>query len=151
MPELYFAYGANTNFDEMSRRCPVAKPFGTATLDGFRLCFKRAADIEPRVNKQVRGVLWYITERCRQALDRFEGYPLVYTRKQLSVQPDSGKRRLALTYLMTPRNFILPPDADYLQCLREGYAHFGLPDAQLNDALEHAEHHVNSPLDWNDY
>ena len=38
--KLYFAYGMNTNKDEMSYRCPSAKPLGLAVLPGYRFEFK---------------------------------------------------------------------------------------------------------------
>ena len=42
---LYIAYGSNMNRDQMSVRCPHAKPLGAYYLDGWRLVFRGVADI----------------------------------------------------------------------------------------------------------
>jgi len=55
--KLYFAYGMNTNKDEMSYRCPKAIALGKAVLPGYRFEFKSFATIIPSPKEQVEGVL----------------------------------------------------------------------------------------------
>ena len=60
--KLYFAYGMNTNQEEMAYRCPSAVPMGRAILPGYRLEFKSFATIVSDPKETVEGVLWTITE-----------------------------------------------------------------------------------------
>ena len=79
---LYFAYGSNINLDQMSHRCPDAKPLGPVTLDNYELLFRGSpggsgfATIAPCEGSQVQGLLWEITPRCERALDFYETRPL---------------------------------------------------------------------------
>jgi hypothetical protein len=72
---LYMAYGMNTNRRAMEARCPLAKPMGGFYLPNYRLVFRGVADIVPEDGGVVPVVLWSITGKCLQALDRLEGYP----------------------------------------------------------------------------
>ena len=87
--KLYFAYGMNTNQEEMSYRCPGARAFGRAMLPGYRLEFKSFATIVPSPTEQVEGVLWTITDTDESALDMLEGYPEFYDKKIVSVEHDN--------------------------------------------------------------
>ena len=60
MKKYYFAYGMNTNLDEMSYRCPTARPLGYATLLNHRFRFATHADVVPALESVVHGVLWEI-------------------------------------------------------------------------------------------
>ena len=42
----YGAYGSNLNKRQMSHRCPLAKPAGTAIIRDKQLCFRGVADLE---------------------------------------------------------------------------------------------------------
>ncbi len=92
MPEnLYFAYGSNINLDQMAQRCPNAEPLGVVVLNGYELQFRGnsrgagVATIAPKRGGKVYGLLWNITEKCEASLDIYEGYPRLYTKKQVSV------------------------------------------------------------------
>ena len=61
---LYFAYGANLNREEMSIRCPFAKPMGRAVLHDYKLAFRTVATVEQARGMSVSGALWMITARC---------------------------------------------------------------------------------------
>ena len=87
--KLYFAYGMNTNQEEMSYRCPGACALGKAILPGYRLEFKSFATIVPSPKESVDGVLWTITDSDESALDMLEGYPEFYDKKIVSVEHDN--------------------------------------------------------------
>jgi gamma-glutamylcyclotransferase (GGCT)/AIG2-like uncharacterized protein YtfP len=78
------AYGMNTNRRAMEARCPLAKPMGGFYLPNYRLVFRGVADIVPEDGGVVPVVLWSITGKCLQALDRLEGYPHLYTRRKIN-------------------------------------------------------------------
>jgi len=130
--KLYFAYGMNTNVEQMSIRCPTAVPMGKAILPGYRFEFKSFATIVPDADSQVEGVLWTITDIDEQALDLLEGYPEFYDKKHVKVQ--QGIDYIAMTYIMNPREQGHAPSDGYYSMVSEGYQSFGLSQQQLLDA-----------------
>jgi gamma-glutamylcyclotransferase len=131
--KLYFAYGMNTNKEEMSYRCPSAVPLGKAVLPGYRFEFKSFATIVPSPKDSVEGVLWTITDTDESALDILEGYPEFYDKKTVSVEHDN-QSYIAMTYIMGPREQGHAPSDSYYSMVSEGYQTFGLSQQQLLDA-----------------
>jgi len=131
--KLYFAYGMNTNRDEMAYRCPRAVALGKAVLSGYKFEFKSFATIVPSPTEQVEGVLWTITESDESALDILEGYPEFYDKKTVSIEHD-GQSYIAMTYIMGPREQGYAPSDGYYSMVSEGYQAFGLSQQQLLDA-----------------
>ena len=131
--KLYFAYGMNTNREEMAYRCPGARALGKAVLPGYRLEFKSFATIVPDPNESVEGVLWTITELDESALDMLEGYPEFYDKKTVLVDHDN-QSYIAMTYIMGPREQGYAPSDGYYSMVSEGYQTFGLSQTQLLDA-----------------
>ena len=131
--KLYFAYGMNTNREEMAYRCPSARALGKAVLPGYRLEFKSFATIVPSPKETVEGVLWPITDTDESALDMLEGYPEFYDKKTVSVEHDNQSYR-AMTYIMGPREHGYAPSEGYYSMVSEGYQTFGLNQRQLLDA-----------------
>ena len=131
--KLYFAYGMNTNKEEMAYRCPNARAIGRAILPGYRLEFKSFATIVPNPKESVEGVLWAITDSDESALDILEGYPEFYDKKTVSVEHDN-QSYIAMTYIMCPREQGHAPSDGYYSMVSEGYQSFGLRQQQLLDA-----------------
>jgi len=131
--KLYFAYGMNTNLEEMAYRCPGAVALGKAILLGYRLEFKSFATIVPSPNSSVEGVLWTITDGDESALDVLEGYPEFYDKKTVSVE-HRDRSYIAMTYIMEPREQGQAPSDGYYNMVSEGYQSFGLSQQQLLDA-----------------
>jgi gamma-glutamylcyclotransferase (GGCT)/AIG2-like uncharacterized protein YtfP len=131
--KLYFAYGMNTNREEMAYRCPSAVALGKAVLPGYRFEFKSFATIVPDSKEQVEGVLWTITESDESALDMLEGYPEFYDKKTVLVEHDN-QSYIAMTYIMGPREQGYAPSDGYYSMVSEGYQSFGLNQRQLLDA-----------------
>ena len=131
--KLYFAYGMNTNKEEMAYRCPGARAMGKAILPGYRFEFKSFATIVPSPKEQVEGVLWTITDTDESALDVLEGYPEFYDKKTVSVK-HNNQSYIAMTYIMGPREQGYAPSDGYYSMVSEGYQTFGLSQQQLLDA-----------------
>ena len=104
---LYFAYGANTNLQNMNARCPNAELVGTLVLPDYKLVFKSVADIEFAVGKEVQGVLWNITDICEEALDIYEGYPHLYRKETFDVKIIDRIEQV-MFYKMNRSNYALP-------------------------------------------
>lgn len=110
MKRLYIAYGSNLNVRQMKTRCPNAKILGTAKLKGWELLFKGSKSgsyltIEKKENAIVPVVIWEVDKTDEKALDRYEGYPTFYYKKDIKVQYKgirTGNRRTvtAFAYIM---------------------------------------------------
>jgi|VirMetMinimDraft_7_1064189.scaffolds.fasta_scaffold08356_4 gamma-glutamylcyclotransferase (GGCT)/AIG2-like uncharacterized protein YtfP len=132
MTQLYFAYGANLNVEEMSYRCPGAVPVHSFVLTGWQLLFSHVATIVPAYDGQgVPGAIWAITDTCEDSLDGFEGYPYLYTKKYL--ETTAGK---LMFYVMHDVETGKPPSLSYLNTITRGYADWGLDQAYLDQAVE---------------
>ena len=131
----YFAYGMNTNLDEMTARCPGAVCLGPAWINDYALVFRYFADIEPAAGGWCDGVLWEITDDNLAALDRLEGYPWHYTRFTVVVHTDRGSDT-ALVYQMTDQSYEQPPSGHYYRMVAEGYVQNSVPTDQLIANLE---------------
>lgn len=130
----YFAYGMNTNLDEMKNRCPTAVCLGPAWIDDYEFVFRTHADIADCPGSICRGVLWDINKDDLQALDRLEGFPYYYTRFQVKVNKGDSFV-FALTYQMTDQSYVQKPGPGYLEMVREGYQQNCVVTDQIDRAI----------------
>lgn len=135
----YFAYGANTNLAGMQYRCPKARPVGAAVLEDWSLLFRGVADVVEHGGARVHGAVWVITPECEASLDRFEGFPRLYTKQMVPVRLGDGRTVRAMVYVMAAREYLQGPSDYYENVLREGYREFGLPTSQIDEAVRYAE------------
>ena len=126
---LYLAYGSNLNKLQMAKRCPKAKALDNYILKGYKLEFRRVANIKKSSNKtdQIGCGIWEITETCEKSLDIYEGYPHLYGKTKIKL--DDG--RVVMTYFMNS-GFQAPPSSEYLNTIIQGYRDFKLPFNLLN-------------------
>lgn len=142
----YLAYGSNLNIAQMQHRCPDAHIVGTAELPGWRLMFKGSRSgnyltIERAEGYTVPVAVWAVSERDERNLDRYEGFPTFYYKKELSVtmrELDSGKTRPvnAFVYIMHEERKLGCPAQEYVESCSEGYQAFGFDRAHLDEAYE---------------
>lgn len=133
-PTLYFAFGANLNFEGMNYRCRDYSLVGQAVLPNYRLTFKGCADVIEEEGSEVWGALYMISPEDLAALDRFEGYPNFYRRKFVPVKllEDGVNDEVevqALIYYMNGDHPEAPPYESYLQTILEGCDDWVLPDS----------------------
>ena len=129
---LYFAYGANLDLRGMELRCPGYKPISRAVLKNYRLVFRGVADITPDLHYKVDGALYELTHEHLRVLDRFEGYPHLYTRKLLPVIIEQGEEVKAIVYIMVDRKTFVAPYRSYLNVILSGCQQWQLPKEHLN-------------------
>lgn len=135
MKTYYLAYGMNTNLDSMRFRCPKAKSLGKVKLINHKLAFKQFCDAEYTPGDTMECALWSITQECEDSLDRLEGYPHFYNKKEVLVQWNNKTIR-AMIYFM-PRGFELSmPSESYLNTITEGYSQHSMDVLQIIKALE---------------
>jgi gamma-glutamylcyclotransferase (GGCT)/AIG2-like uncharacterized protein YtfP len=130
---IYAAYGSNLNHGQMSVRCPKAIFLGTARLRNHRLVFRGVADIEPAIGCSVPLGLWHITKDCLMALDRYEGYPHLYGRRDFQVDADDMDVT-AMIYFMNAQGYSAP-SYSYHQSIADGYRDCGLKIEELRVAV----------------
>ena len=145
----YIAYGSNLNVQQMRMRCPHATILGTAELKGWELLFKGSKTgsyltIEEREGGTVPAVIWEVTESDEMALDRYEGFPTFYYKRELRVQYKgirTGRRRTvtAFVYIMHEDRPLGIPSDYYVRVCRAGYDTFGFDQERLTEALRISE------------
>ena len=109
---LYFAYGSNMNPQRIASRCPGAVVVGAATLRDYKVTERLYADIDYEEGSEIQGILYLITDKHLNALDRFEGYPSVYRRIWVDVELGNETYH-AITYEMSWETKIARNDMSY--------------------------------------
>lgn len=138
---LYLAYGSNLNLEQMSFRCPTARVVGPVLLQNYKLVFRghsggAVATIERAVGSSVPCLVWSIQPSDEEALDRYEGYPFLYTKRSLPVWLDDRGRVDVMVYVMCARRPVGPPGEFYLNTILQGYRSAGFDPQFLLNAME---------------
>ncbi len=141
----YIAYGSNLNISQMRMRCPGARIIGTSVIDDYQLLFKGSKTgsyltIEPKDGAEVPVVIWEVTESDEKALDRYEGYPSFYYKKEMTldikgIRTKKVRRREAFVYIMHEERELGIPSRYYVNTCLDGYRAFGFDEKYLFDAI----------------
>ena len=126
----YFAYGSNMNHEHMKMRCPKSEYVGKFTLQGYELVFRGVADVQESEGKSVPGGLFKITPECETALDFYEGYPNLYTKKyhwQFHKDDEKYVDDKIMFYSMVDKQVVYPPGEGYLSTILQGYNDCEIP------------------------
>ena len=130
----YFAYASNLSRKQMSERCPDAQPKFVATLPNYKLIFAGwsrkwhggVASIKPFRGERVIGAIYELSERGLRQLDKYEGYPDIYTRVNVIVTDGFGNRMEAVTYVKVEQSEETQPSKEYLAIIQQGYRDWGI-------------------------
>lgn len=146
MKKYYLAYGSNLNVQQMKHRCPLAKPIGTAWIQGYQLLFKGSKTgsyltIEKAENSAVPVAVWEVSEIDEQHLDAYEGFPNFYYKREISLPveilgTDKIETLNTFVYIMHEERELGTPTRAYMDCCLEGYCDFGFDTQFLKDALK---------------
>jgi hypothetical protein len=141
----YIAYGSNLNIPQMRMRCPGARIIGTSVIEDYQLLFKGSKTgsyltIEPMEGAEVPVVIWEVTEIDEKALDRYEGYPNFYYKKEMTldikgIRTKKVRRRDAFVYIMHEERELGIPSWYYVNTCLDGYRAFGFNEKYLFDAI----------------
>ena len=141
----YIAYGSNLNISQMRMRCPGARIIGTSFIEDYQLLFKGSKTgsyltIEPKDGAEVPVVIWEVTEYDEKALDRYEGYPNFYYKKEMTldikgIRTGKVRRRDAFVYIMHEERELGIPSWYYVNTCLDGYRAFGFDEKYLFDAI----------------
>ena len=137
MERIYLAYGSNLNRHQMAYRCPDAECIGTASIKDYRLLYKGSMSSAYLTIKRCRGHevpvgVWKVTEDDEKSLDRYEGYPRFYYKKEVIIPGD----KTAFIYIMDERLGVKGTSRQYYDICCKGYEDFGLDLQYINDALK---------------
>ena len=144
MSKIYIAYGSNLNVEQMSKRCPDAELLGTGFMKDWVLLYRGGtrsggvATVQRKKGYNVPIALWSISDSDEAELDRYEGYPWLYTKQNVFVYLKGWQKRVkGMVYVMTPR-YSRParPSAFYESTIREGYRDCRLDMDYLEESLE---------------
>jgi gamma-glutamylcyclotransferase (GGCT)/AIG2-like uncharacterized protein YtfP len=131
MNSLYFAYGSNMNFDQMTIRCPESVFLSPAYLKDWRYFINGDgyAGIKKNKNSVTYGCLWKLNKRHWQSLDHYEAVDEgFYSLFDVMVTTEIyGVEELVTTYLSNNQIFGIP-STSYQKGVIEGAGQAGLPD-----------------------
>ena len=138
--KTYVAYGSNMDLRQMAWRCPGATPMGTGALLEHRLLFKGSktgsyATVEPFEGAEVPVLLWEIGPEDERSLDRYEGFPDFYQKREVAVETEGGEVT-AMAYVMRVDASCGAPGEWYYGVLERAYELFGFDKAILEKALD---------------
>ena len=144
----YLVYGSNLSEEQMKVRTPDAVIVGTGRLEGWRLLFRQFATIKKYKGYSVPVLVWKISEQDERSLDRYEGFPRFYAKKDLtltvtSIDGSDLGELTAMVYIMTKKatdaRGINPlPSKYYYSVLKAGYETFGFDGNILKEAVMEA-------------
>lgn len=138
--KYYLAYGSNLNLEQMSFRCPNAKPIGTVNLKDYRLVYKGTADghayltIEKCEGYTVPLGVYKVSYLDILSLNDYEGYPTIYSKYYINIKLDNQNIK-ALIYIMNEYFDYHIPNKKYISTCTEGYEDFGFDKKILKRAL----------------
>ena len=152
MKKRYIAYGSNMDEGQMAHRCPTARLLGQTEVEGYRLLFKGSltgayATIEPQEGGRVPALVWEIGEPDEASLDRYEGFPSFYYKKDLTVSL-GGQEVTAMAYIMDERRRLGEPGGAYYGVLERAYEKFGFPMETLETAYRECRPDRALPGGW---
>lgn len=136
----YAAYGSNLHLEQMKYRCPTAKVVGKGVIPDYELLFRggkrgAVATVEPKAGGQVPVLIWDIGLEDEACLDRYEGYPRLYGKHDITVETESGREDI-MVYTMTEGHEIGTPSRSYLNTIMNGYLWAGFDLNYLEQSIE---------------
>ena len=140
MKKYYIAYGSNMDEQQMAVRCRDAVLTGTGFIQEYELLFKGSltgcyATIEPKEKSIVPVTVWTISKADEKRLDRYEGFPTFYYKKDIEVQMKDGTIT-GLVYIMHEDRHCGMPFPWYYEQMDRDYRKFGFDRSILKKALE---------------
>ena len=146
MKRYYIAYGSNLNVAQMRYRCPNARIIGTSWIDDYHLLYRGSKSgayltIEPMKSARVPVAVWEVTEDDEARLDRYEGFPTFYYKKELEldiigIKTGKIRHRTCFVYIMHEDRQLGLPHPIYIGTCKEGYEDFGFDEKYLKEALD---------------
>lgn len=137
---LYIAYGSNLHKEQMSYRCPGAKVVYTGRVENYALVYRGSktgayATIIPCKGDYVPVAVWEISATDELRLDRYEGFPTFYYKKNIEVTLNDGQTISAMAYIMFDAALPGVPSMTYLETCSQGYLDCGLDMMKFEESI----------------
>lgn len=149
--DLYFAYGSNLNQADLKSWCHRhnhpelnLELVSSAELPDHKLVFDvysssrngGVLDIRQSIGRCVDGVLFRVNADQLAIIDRKEGAPNFYDRREVTVIDPDGKLLTAITYQVRPERTVRfeAPSRAYFDVVEAGYRQYGISTARLEAA-----------------
>ena len=155
----YIAYGSNLNIRQMRMRCPSARIIGTSEIPDYELLFKGSRTgsyltIEPKAGSRVPVAAWEVSTEDELALDRYEGFPTFYYKKEMilpikGIRSGKVRQRNTFVYIMHEDRPYGLPDRFYTSTCLEGYKSFGFDSRYLDDAIKNSRRICHERNEYN--
>jgi len=147
----YFAYGSNLYEKQMKERCPESRLISVAVLRNYRLDFTiyskmrrcGCADVIKDGGKEVWGLLYILSEKDLQKLDKFEGVPNYYKRIKVDVLDKNNRLFRAYAYEVVNKLGFQMPSSEYLNIIRNASQKFSFPQ-NYQDFLKNIQQNMYS-------
>ena len=153
MKKYYLAYGSNLNVAQMQHRCPTARVVGTAEITNYELLFKGSMTgsyltIEKADGKAVPVAVWEVKKQDELALDRYEGYPNFYYKKEMEIEytgivTHCRRKVKAFVYIMHEDRPLGIPSQYYVETCLTGYRTFDFDTKILYNAIYESKVRIN--------
>lgn len=147
--KFYIAYGSNMDVEQMEHRCPGAQLVSTGEISGWEYLFKGSLTGSYATIERKKGApnipvyVWEITEYDEERLDRYEGFPRFYYKRNIRVKLHSTqKSAIGMVYIMHEDREPGIPSAEYFNNVREIYNDHNWPDYIIWDALDKSEEYI---------
>lgn len=137
---LYLSYGSNMSEKRLLRRITAVKR-GTATLHGYRLCFRKKSESDQSAKCDiletgmagdfVLGVVYDVEDSQKKLLDEFEGLGYGYDSRTVKVKL-AGRIVEVFTYYATSIDPSLKPLKWYKRHVLEGAIENGFPQNYIS-------------------
>ena len=130
--KLYVAYGSNLHLEQMKRRCPDAKVYGSGVIKNYSLTFwgnwhrNGVATVIPGADTDVPVGVFEISARDEKNLDVYEGWPYLYRKEEIDVVMADGSVIAGMVYIMNENDMhVALPSSGYYNTIATGYKSFG--------------------------
>ncbi len=136
---LYFAYGSNTDPEQMRERCPGAKMLPTAELPGYRWIINTDgyATVIPAPGETVYGVLWDLQVAHLAKLDLYEAVPQgLYWREEISVVTRDTQEVVPCLIYFARSQQEGRPVPDYMEHILRCARDFGFPESYIHQLAQ---------------
>lgn len=139
------------DLEQMAVRCPESQLVGAAVVQDYKLLFKGSktgayATIENKIGGQVPVLIWKITPVDEERLDRYEGYPVFYYKRQLEIELN-GSIIKAMVYIMNEKRKYGLPSRQYFERIQMAYRKFEFnQDTLLQGILDSSYGTENIPI-----
>lgn len=130
---LYFAYGSNLSIQKLYEKNIFPLTIRVAVLNDYKITFNKKsykydisyANIEQLNESTVEGLVYEITKADLKILDKIEGYPNHYYRKNVKIWiPEEEQFIIAFTYVATETKDDFYPTQEYMNMLLENSNNF---------------------------